>query len=171
MRFGTVRCVGTRTQTQVGRSTFGYDLVQHRRHLIRKSRDVGIHILQTAQAGQIFDGVVGTSHNTVTIATPVTNQKNRHVMQAHVITKLFQTPIYHEWRDAVAKHFIPFISHTSRHTNHVLLGHARIDETRPQRINYVFQCIVAQVTSDEYYFIVFPPDFLDGSCKFLSHIV
>src|SRR5271168_827694 len=91
-----------------------------------EGRKINAHSLKGEKCSVIFDGMMGSSHNAISVPAPVPNQSYRQTVKANVIANLFKGARVQERRNAVDPRAKPFSRKSGRHRDHILLGDAGI---------------------------------------------
>ena len=113
--------------------------------------------------------MMSRAHHTVSIPPSVADQFYRQVMKGNIVANLLKWPRIAKWRNAIHPNFKVLPRQPGRHRNHILLGHAGIDESRPQGLLQCLQRHESQITGKEHH-LWFRCSRHQGIAKLFSHL-
>src|ERR1700730_13394848 len=91
-------------------------------HIRIKCRKVDAHALKGKQRAVVFDGVMRAAHNAISVSAAISDQDDRHAVQADVVPNLFESTRVEKRRNAVYPRAESLVRKTGCDGDHILLG-------------------------------------------------
>ena len=113
-------------------------------------RQVGAQIRQAEERSVVLERVVRGPHHAVSVAASIADQDDGEAVQTDVVANLFEGPGIDERRNAVDPRAETGSRQSRAHGDHVLLGHAGVDEPLPQSVAQRLQGHEAEITGEEH---------------------